>query len=306
MKETLDTYGRVGVLPGAVQVTSVPYEAVIRKIEVHEGQAVVSGQSLGEVVPSATAQLEWEQARLRHEAAKKNMTLIRRRMDLKVATREELLAAQEQLDLSLRRLNSLLTRGLDGPATLKAASNGIVWQIHVQPGQIVPPGQRMFAVVPRGKEGVILGVEPEDIVHVHPGQAVRITRVNAVNSPAINGKISLVTRQINPETRLIDVLVQPDVQRHNLLLNDYVSGQIVISVHRALVAPGKAVLPDDEDYHLFTIVNHRAVRHKVRIGLEKDHFVQVLSRDLHEGMKVVTEGNDELADGMPVREEAKP
>jgi len=304
MEETVEAYGRVIPLPGHVQLRNVLYEAIVRKILVVEGEAVSLGKPLIEMAPSPTTQLQLDQARLEHEAAKKKVRLVRQRMDFKLATQRELVDAQQVRDLAQGRMQTLLSKGIDGPTILKATSKGVVWKIRVQPGEIVPAGTVMLAMVPQGQEGVIVGVEPENIGHIRLGQKVGIKHVNATSNPAIPGKISLVTQQINPNTRLIDVLVQPDSVRHDLLLNDYVTARIVLASREALIAPRNAVLADDEGYSLFTVENGHAVRHHVRIGLESSKSVEILSENLHAGMRLVVTGNYELKDGTAVREEA--
>ena len=307
MEETIKTYGRVAPLPGHIQLTTVSYEASVRNIMVAEGQAVSAGQPLIEVTPSPAAQLALEQAELEQESATKNMALVKDRLDLKLATQQELLVEQQRLDLATQRLSNLRAKGLDGSnRIIKADSDGVIWQIRVQPGEMIPAGQTMIAMVPQGQAGVILGVEPEDIDHVHVGQPVRIKQINSAGGQMIPGKVSLVTHQINPSTRLIDIVVKPETMQPGILLNESVSGQIVLSSKETLIAPRAAVLPDDQGYHLFTVVDGLAVRHEVRIGLENHESMQVISDSLREGMRVIVVGNYGLADGMAVREEAKP
>ncbi len=273
MDKIITAYGRVVPLSGHTRSSAVPYESLVQTITVTEGQQVSNHEALIEVGPSPATQLEFEQAQLEYETAKKNATLVTERMDLKLATRQETLDAQQRLMLSKQRVENWRKKGLGAPTVLKSDSAGVVWNIQVQPGEIVPAGQMMLAMVPEGKAGVILGIEPENIDQFGLGTTAHITRVNGSpeHSP-IAGKVSFIAQQLNPDTRLIDVLVQPDQIQNGLLLNEYVSGQIVISSKETLIAPKAAVLPDDQGFHLFTFSNQHAVRHSVQIGLKDRLF----------------------------------
>jgi multidrug efflux pump subunit AcrA (membrane-fusion protein) len=118
----------------------------------------------------------------------------------------------------------------------------------------------------------------------------------------VSGRIRLITRRVNPETRLVDVFVAPSMEGR-LLLNEYVEGRIVIAGSDALVVPRASALPEAGQYVLYTVEKDRAVRHVVRLGLENTAEVQVTGDGLQEGQSVVVTGNSELHDGMAVRVE---
>ena len=61
---------------------------------------------------------------------------------------------------------------------------------------------------------MLLGIEDEDVGHLHVGQSVRIVPVPEVNGDAVNGSIQLITQQVNLQTRLIDVYIAPDSTRN--------------------------------------------------------------------------------------------
>jgi len=110
----------------------------------------------------------------------------------------------------------------------------------------------------------------------------------------------LVTRRIDPTTRLVDVYVTlPEGTK--LLLDGYVRGEIQRTEKNALVVPRPAVLPNESrEFEVFTVANNRATKHTVKIGAENPNEIQVTADDLHEGDPVVTVGNYELEDGMAV------
>jgi len=146
---------------------------------------------------------------------------------------------------------------------------------------------------------VRLGIEPEDYDHLQVDQQVLITPVNTPVSEPVKGRIEIITHQIDPTTRLLNVFVRPALNQ-TLLINDFVEGRIIISLVNTLLVPRQAVLPDDGGYSLFTVENGHAVKHQVQLGLENDTQVEVIATDLKEQDEAVVLGNYELESGMAV------
>jgi membrane fusion protein (multidrug efflux system) len=85
------------------------------------------------------------------------------------------------------------------------------------------------------------------------------------------------------------------------IAGEHVQGLIQVEEKKALVVPRNAVLPDDEDQVLFTVKDHKAVKHTVKLGITTVDSAEVSSLDLHAGDLVVVTGNAELEDGMAVQ-----
>jgi multidrug efflux pump subunit AcrA (membrane-fusion protein) len=128
---------------------------------------------------------------------------------------------------------------------------------------------------------------------------VLLTPVNKPVAQPVKGHIATITHQIDPVTRLLNVFVRPE-SNQQLLINDFVQAQIIVSSANTLVAPRQALLPDGKAYSLFTIENGHAVKHQVQTGLENDNQIEVIANDLKELDNIVVEGNYELEDGMAV------
>ncbi len=145
-----------------------------------------------------------------------------------------------------------------------------------------------------------LGVEAEDLSAAQEGAPILIVPVNDPTAAKVDGFIRLVTRRIDPTTRLVDVYVALP-QGTKLLLDQYVRGEIERTEENALVVPRPAVLPNESrEFEVFIVANNHAVKHTVKIGAENPREMQVIADDLHEGDLVVTVGNYELEDGMTV------
>ncbi|PYS82540.1 MAG: hypothetical protein DMF70_07900 [Acidobacteria bacterium] len=172
--------------------------------------------------------------------------------------------------------------------------------LNAQDGQIVPPGGPLVEIVAENEIEVKLGVEAEDLSAAQEGVPVTIIPLNDPTAPKVEGVVRLVTRRIDPTTRLVDVYVRlPEGTK--LLLDGYVRGEIQRTERDALAVPRSAVLPNESrEFEVFTVANNHAVRHTVKIGAENPNEIQVIADDLREGDPVVTVGNYELEDGMAV------
>lgn len=301
IEETIRSYGSVIAAPGQTEVYSVAYENQIAQVLVTNGQEVAAGQPLVIVKPSPDMSLQWKQAQIDFEAARSQLETVQSRFDIKLATNEDLTQAQQQYNLIEEQLNSFSDRGLDTLRTLNARQSGVVSQLQVQLGQIIPAGEMLLETVNRDQMQVRLGIEGNDARHMTEGKTVRLFPVNAENDEAFTGQIVRITRVVNPETRLVDVYVRPS-DPARLLLDSYIRGEIAIGSSAGLVVPRSSVLPIDGKHVLYSIQGDSvAVEHFVSIGLESDSLLEVHNSDLQDGMQIVTVGNSELHDGMSVR-----
>ncbi|MEI7954842.1 MAG: efflux RND transporter periplasmic adaptor subunit [Verrucomicrobiota bacterium] len=298
MATTLTAYGTVVAQPGELVGVSVQYESKVMRLLVSAGEPVKEGQPLIEVEPSPDTKLQLAQATSAAESARSQLEQMERRFEMKLAVNQDLQQARQTARDAAAKLSSLIARGAGERTTLKAELSGLLASIDVRIGQIVPAGAPLLALVPARKIEVLLGVEPENAGRLHEGQSVRL---HAVNQDALEGTggIRLVTRRVNPQTRLVDtfVTVPPDIP---LLLDGYVCGEIRVEEKNAFVVPRDAVLPDEDGSVLFTVRDGHAVKHQVTTGLETDDLTEVSGNTLREGDEVVTTGNYQLQDGMAV------
>jgi RND family efflux transporter MFP subunit len=299
LREQVETYGTVVAALGETTSVSVPYECRVRKVLVAGGQVVAKGAPLVEVEPSPDAALDLEQATGERDAAKSALDLVQQRLEMKLATRADVLGAQHTLQTAERKLGSLQRRGIDGAVTLRSPGDAIVNDLRAEPGAIVGAGAPLLTEVAEDRILVRLGIEAEDAPGLQVDQEVRLDPVNAPGGQTVRGRIRLITRRVDPATRLVDVFVAPAAGAR-LLLNAYVRGTLTVQVAEGLLVPRAAVRPVDGKEVLFTVKAGKAVRHEVATGIASSDQVQIHSDELREGDEVVVTGNAELEDGMRV------
>jgi membrane fusion protein (multidrug efflux system) len=300
ISEKVIAYGSVVAQPGKTHSVSVAFETRVRHILVAPGQFVQENDPLVEIELSPAAQVQFQQAKNAAEAARKELKQTQERFNLKLATNQDLSTAEKTARDAEAQLAALERAGAGGDNRVHSDVAGVIAKVNAQDGQIVPPGGPLVEIVAESDIEVKLGVEAEDLAAAQEGARCTIIPLNNPTAPKVEGTIRLVTRRVDPTTRLVDVYVAlpPNTK---LLLDQYVRGEIERTEKDALVVPRSSVLPNDShEFALFTVANNRAVKHMVKIGAEDPKEVQVIADKLHEGELVVTVGNYELQDGMSV------
>src|SRR5207245_322900 len=211
---------------------------------VGSGQSVQENEPLGEIELSPGAQLQFQQAKNAAEAARKELKQTQERFNLKLATNQDLSAAEKTARDAEAQLTALQRAGAGGDNRIHSDMSGVIAKVDAQDGQIVPPGGPLVEIVAENEIEVKLGVEPEDLSAAQEGAPITIVPVNDPTAARVEGTIRLVTRRIDPATRLVDVYVAlPEGTK--LLLDQYVRGEIQRSEKDALVVPRSAVLPNE-------------------------------------------------------------
>jgi membrane fusion protein (multidrug efflux system) len=299
--EKVIVYGSVVAQPGRTHSVSIAFETRVRHILVAPGQFVQENDPLIEAELSPGAQVQFQQAKNAAEAARKELKQTQERFNLKLATNQDLSAAEKTARDAEAQLGALQRAGAGGDNRIHSEISGVIAKVDAQDGQIVPPGGPLVEIVAEDEIEVKLGVEPEDLSAAREGAPITIFPVNDPTAAQVEGSIRLVTRRIDPTTRLVDVYVAlPEGTK--LLLDQYVRGEIQRTEKDALVVPRSAVLPNESrEFKVFTVANNKAVTHTVKIGAENPKEMQVIADDLHPGDLVVTIGNYELEEGTVVK-----
>lgn len=298
--EKVIAYGSVVAQPGKTHSVSIAFETRVRHVLVAPGQFVRENDPLVEIELSPAAQVQFQQAKNAAEAAQKELKQTQERFNLKLATNQDLSAAEKTARDAEAQLTALQRAGAGGDNRVHSDVAGIIAKVNAQDGQIVPPGNPVVEIVAESDIEVKLGVEAEDLSAAQEGAPVTIIPLNDPTASKVEGTIRLVTRRIDPATRLVDVYVTLPAGT-KLFLDGYVRGEIQRTEKNALAVPRSAVLPNESrEFEIFTVANNHAIRHTVKIGAENPNEIQVIANDLHEGDPVVTLGNYELEDGMAV------
>jgi RND family efflux transporter MFP subunit len=303
--ETVTAYGTVVAEAGDVRAISVPFESRVARVLVTPGQPLAQGTPIIQSQASPDAQIALQEAKNALEVATRDLKQTEQRFADHLTTNIELSQAQQALQTTKLKLDSLTQRGVGVDQTLKADVAGIVSKVDVQEGQIVPAGGPLVELAAGNRIEVRLNVEPSDAQTLKPDADVQILPVDhSADAKPIAGKVRIIGQRVDPGTRLVEVRVTLPPETR-LMLDSFVTGQLTRAAASGWVVPRDAALPNEEGgYSLYTVKDGKAVQHAVRLGLQQDNLVQVLGDDLKEGDAVVVRGNYLLSDGAPVEVEA--
>ena len=295
----ITAYGEVVPAPGAIQVVSVPYESQVLHIMVSSAQKISVNDVLLEIGLSPDTKLQLEQAQNDYEISEQSLKHVQQLFDLKLATNNQLLQAKQTFQKAHLHLRSLKQRGISGKQVIRADATGLVGNVYVKEGAIVPAGNPLMEIIAQNRLEVRLELEPEDVIRLNAGQTVLLTYVNVPASTVVKGVVRKISRAVNPASRMVDVFVTlPDSAR--FLLSEFVLGKITLASSYGLIVPRSAILPEKGKNVLFTVKKGRAVKYTVQVGIESTNEAEVSAPDLRAGEQVVVQGNYELKDGMAV------
>ena len=296
IKVRLRAYGFTLGAPGDLWNVVRPYDTEIRRVYAVVGQRVQKGQVLLKIGPGPSATLQDAQLLNATRAAQAELASVTRRYRLQLATRTELLRAQQRLndlDIRLRVLHQ-------GVELVRAPAAGIISRLpFAASGIIVPAGQALATLTAGRALEARLGIEPDAARALAPGASVSVRTLSG-NGAAITGHIAAVSGSVGPNTGLVSVFVAlpPDAP---LLVGQYVRAVLTVATGQGFVVPRSAVLPVGAEHVLYTIRNGRAVQQQVRVVLANRHSYEIADRDLETGEPVVILGNYELRPGMKVQ-----
>lgn len=298
MDDTVSGYGVVTPEPGGMQAISLPRPGQIVRLLVNAGQVVRRGTALLEFSTGAAAAVGYQQARHAVAFAQGEVTRVEQLVGQQLATQSQLAAARKALADAEAALHGQENIGA-GKALeqVVAPFDGVVTSVQVAQGDRLAAGATVVQLARAGRQRVLLGVEPSDVTRVHTGMSVRVNPVFSARH-LLSGRVAQVFGMINPQTQLVDVLVE--IPGDGLMPGTRVRADIEISRQQVWTVPRSAVLRDARGAYLFQIVQGKARRIAVQTGLEREGLVAVQGA-FDPKQPVVSMGNYELQDGMAVR-----
>jgi len=297
--EILHVYGKVSFDDAWLQNISLAYAGQIIRLPIVAGEPVAKGQLLAEVATDPAAAAAWQQALSAASFAEDEADRMRSLLADQLATRSQLAVAEKAVADSQAQLHQLRQQGVSkGIRQILSPFAAVIAAIPVQAGQRVAPGVTLLQLGKPDRLKVLLGVDAEGADRVAAGHPIDIHP--AMNADVkVTASVDQVLRAINPQTRLVDVLVRlSGNQAKPFLAGMAVSADIVgRTFHDALTIPRQAVIYDDAGAAcVMRIEAGMARRVPVRVLLEKDESVLVQG-ELAAGQAVATIGVAELADG---------
>ncbi len=303
VNESLHVYGRASFDEAWMKNISLAYGGQIIRLPVLAGEFVRKGRTLAEIVVDPAAASTYQKAVSAAGFAQTELARIRRLLSDQLATQSQLAAAEKALTDSRAQLRQLREKGLGKSLhVIHAPFDAVVASVAVQAGERTVPAVTLMQLGRPGHLKVILGVEPEDIRWVNAGNSARIYPAWG-SDLRVTASVDKVLRAVNPQTRLVDILVRlSGAQTKPFLPGMTVSADVSGRLFpRALIVPRQSVMyGEKQSAYVMRVEKGRAVRVQVRVLLEQGGYV-VLDGSLKQGESVVTVGVAELSDGDSVK-----
>lgn len=282
----------------AVQAIDLRPEVSGRLVDilVAEGTEVAKGTPLVQV-DDLELRAQVAQAAADADLARQALERTRQLMQQSASSTADLEKAEAQARSTQAQLDLLKLR-LDR-TTVRAPFAGVVGQRYVSLGDYVNNTTRLVSLQTVNPQRAVVQVPERFAEEVHSGQIVKFT-VAALPGRAFAGVVDFVDPVVQLPGRT--VLVKARVPNESRVLRSgmFIEAQLVTALRpNAVVVPEEAIVPVQGATFIYAVVDGKAKRRQVELGVRTPGFVEV-TRGVAAGDQVVVGGLELLADGMPV------
>jgi len=287
--------------------TSLNYE--ILSILVEEGDIVKKGQVLA-ILDAEELQREYQKAANALKDSKFNYEASKKLYEEGAISREAFLQAQNRYENDRITLESF---DITDKVNIKSPIDGTVTRVNVNIGRYANDTENnepMFVVEDLENLKMNVRISEYDISKIKVGQKAVIT-AEVLGGETVEGTVSRIspTGELkDPSSKEMVIPVQIDIDKGNpkLIAGVTASAKIEIETRKNVLAvPIDAILEDPTTKETFVMRLDETILKKVpvKLGLEGDFHVEILSGELKEGDKVVLNPTFEMEDGMTVAPE---
>jgi membrane fusion protein (multidrug efflux system) len=268
----------------------------VSAIHFTEGQSVAKGAKL---VSLDSSEVEAQLAGVESELSL-NRSRMQRAEELQkknFISAQALDEARENLNRSLARRDEIRAR-LD-KSIIRAPFAGVAGLRQVSPGAYVKAGQDIARLEGIGTLKLDFRVPEVYLGRIRVNQEVAL-RVDAYPGESFAGAIYAIEPAVDEQTRT--VLVRARVPNPGVRLKPGMFARVNLTLdvrENALLVPEQSLVPMGADRYVFRVVEGKAVRTKVELGLRRPGEVQITS-GLSTGDAIIVDGQLKVQDGTPV------
>jgi len=269
-------------------------QAVAQVKSAQEAVNINQNGSRPEDIDSARAALRQAQENVRTaEDQKKLDPLLKDQVD---AANAQIESARAQLESARAQVQIASQTVAD--TKVFAPFAGTVSGRPIQAGTVAGSSTPIVRIV--GGKGIYFNgqIPSSNIDKVHSGMPV-VIHADGLGDKTYSGTIVGVNPQADSVGRLFSVRVQLSGVVAGLKPGMFARGSVAIrTVTNAVLVPTVAVQSRGDERYVFVVVGNKAKQVKVKTGLSKGNFTQVIGLD--SDAKVVTGGQEDLVDGAQV------
>jgi len=304
----LDTFDLHGVVePDRVVSVAAEVDGRIERIDCQQGQRVKTGQELLRL-NTDLLQAEYDRDRAQMEYDRREYERMPDAHARGAATATELDRARTKQATSKAAFalaDARLKRSVIG-----VPIDGILDDLLVEVGEYVHSGQAVAKLVDIDRVKVVVQVPERDVPFLSIGQTEQIFLDNPGTAPRA-GEVTFISELADERTHTSRVEITVDNPQHSAdgpkTTRHLRTGRIVRvrltrrALDNVIMIPLRAVIPLETEQAVYVVVDGKAERRKVVLGIIKGWDVQVVS-GLSPGDRLIVAGHRYVAPGQPVRE----
>ncbi len=268
-------------------------EGRVEQILVREGSLVSRGQPLIKV-DDAELQAEVARAEAERDLARQSLTRTRELLSQKASSQSELERA-EATSRSTQAQYQLLKVRLDR-TTVRAPFSGVAGRRTVSLGDYVTTSDGLMTLQTVTPHRAVFQVPERYADQLELGQRVTF-RVAALPGREFAGRVDFVDPVVQLPGRTITVKAQVPNPRRELQAGMFIEARLATAVRpEAVVIAEDAVLPLQGSNFVWVVLDGKATRRQVELGVRTPGFVEALS-GVEAGEQVVVGGQERLSEG---------
>lgn len=289
-----------GLVEADLDVNVSPESAgVIQEISVTEGQQVSAGQVLGKLNTDALERTLDELA-IQLELSETNFNRQKNLWDQNIGSEMQFLQAKTNMESLQKRIESL--KAQIRMSEIKSPTDGVIDIVFQKEGEMSSPQIPFAKVLNIDKIRIYADVSEAYITRINQGDRVRISF--PALSHEVTAPITRIGNTIDPNNRTFRVRIDLQNQgrriKPNLIsivqIRDYVAKD-------AIVVPTLLIKEDFRGNYAFVVDNNdsTSLARKIHVetGRTQNNRTEITG-GLEEGMKIISEGFNQVSDGTPV------
>ncbi|MEO5718359.1 MAG: efflux RND transporter periplasmic adaptor subunit [Chthoniobacterales bacterium] len=301
---SLTAIGSITPVQGATISAELP--GMVAEIGFESGRPVKKGDLLVRLDASAeqaqlrSAQADFELMKAEYARAQD----LKKRNVISKAEADSATAKYSQAMAAVENMQSIIDK-----KEIRAPFDGIAGIREVNPGQMVPAGQKLVTLQALDKVFVDFSLPQQDLGKVKVGLPVKMT-TDAIEGRAFSGTLSAINSAIDPATRSVSLQATIDNADHALRAGMFARVEVLLPETKpTLFIPTTAVAYAPYGNSVYVIESKKdektgktalAIQQQfVRTGEERGDFVAV-TEGVKEGQEVVSTGVFKMRNGMHV------
>jgi RND family efflux transporter MFP subunit len=297
-------------------------EAAVRQAEAQIRQARAAVLAAEAQVAYSKSQYE-RLSRLGKEGVMEKENILERRLAYEASNaglaKATANVAVAEAQLEVAKANRDYSKTMLEYTRIKAPYDGVITQRNVntrdlvQPGGTGEKGRPLYVVSQLDPVRVFVNVPGADAVWVRDGDPVTL-QLQGAGGAVFRGKVTRNARALNPQARTLRTEIDLPNPDGKLLPGMYVQARITVRHENVWTLPAAAVVTEGDQTVCYRLVDGKAVRTPLQVGLTGGGLVEVLKKqvrpspggeprweDLTGTDEVVASDAAALSDGQPVR-----